>query len=82
MPKPTFREAADALCLSVRDLSELLGIPVQSVKQARMDPGKSGYRAPPAGWEAKLLEVARQRGREVGGLVKALEAGAKGKASR
>lgn len=74
MAPPTFKQAGDTLCLSGRELAALLGISVQRVKQARLDPQAAGYRAPPAGWEGKLLQVARTRGKELQALALALEA--------
>jgi hypothetical protein len=73
MPSPTFREATDELCLSGRELSKIFDIPVQSVKQARLDPRAKGYRSPPAGWERVLAKLAREKGEKLEWLAKELE---------
>lgn len=72
MPQPTFKEASDLLCLSIRELAELLDVSEPSVKQARLDPGSAGYRTPPPGWEAVLAEVAAARGEELRELAERL----------
>ncbi len=74
MPEPTFAETTRALCLTGPMLSKMFGVPAQSIRQARLSPSSKGYRPPPDGWEAVLLDVARKRGREMQALVKALEA--------
>lgn len=73
MAAKTFKEAGDALCLSAAELAELLRMPVQSVRQARLSPKSARYRSPPAGWEAKLAKLARKRARELERLVEELE---------
>jgi len=74
MGKPTFRQATQALCLSAPALSAMFGVPAQSIRQAKLDPSKRGYRPAPAGWEAVLAKIARQRGKEMEALARALEA--------
>lgn len=78
MPNPTFKEASDALCLSMRELAEIFNVSPQSVKQARLDPQSRGYRPPPPGWERVLAKIARERGRELADLARALEAAGRG----
>ncbi len=65
MTRPTFKDATNVLCLSGRELSELFGLPVQSVKQARMDSTNPGARPAPQGWERVLASIARRKGGEL-----------------
>ncbi|HSW31888.1 MAG TPA: hypothetical protein VLH75_20560 [Longimicrobiales bacterium] len=79
MKSRTFRQVTDELCLTADELVAVFEragrkVSLASVRQARMNPGTKGYRAPPDGWEAVLLDVARKRGRDMAGLVKELEA--------
>lgn len=69
----TIREAMDLLCLKAADVAELFDAPVQSVRQWRLDPGHDNYRPPPAGWQRRLLPVARKRGSELARLAAELE---------
>lgn len=69
----TFKQAADALCLSGDKLAELLGVTLQTVRQARLSPQAKGYRTPPAGWEGKLAKVAKRKARELERLAEELE---------
>jgi hypothetical protein len=78
MEAPTFKDSADKLCLTTRELASLFGLTVQTMKQCRMKPGLRGYRAPPAGWEKKLAVIARKKGGELVKLAKALEVAAEG----
>lgn len=69
----TFKEATDLLGVSTVELAERLGVSVALVRQARLGPESGGHRQPPAGWEAVVLEVARERQGELARLVSALE---------
>lgn len=70
-----FKEATDALNAAVthEDLARELGVSVQRIRQARLDPASAGYRPPPAGWEAAVAKLARERGGELAKLAKRLE---------
>jgi hypothetical protein len=57
-----FREAMDTACVSPSELADHMGVHVQRVKQARLDPDATGYRPPPTGWEEAVLELATRRG--------------------
>lgn len=43
------------------DLAAILGCAATSVRQARVEAGKKGYRSPPPGWEAAVARLARQK---------------------
>lgn len=60
----TFQEMTDELlkCFTAAEIAERIGCSVGAVKQARLQPGTSGYRSPPPGWEKALKELARERG--------------------
>lgn len=58
-----FVAATDALFARTgpEELADELGCAPNSVRQARMDAGKKGYRAAPPGWEAAVARLARQK---------------------
>ena len=62
-----FKTACDHLtnCPTHADIAQAAGIGVQTVRQARMDPASSGYRAPPVRWENAVAKLARERAREL-----------------
>lgn len=70
-----FIEATDALARKVshEDLARELGVSVQTVRQARMDPESPSYRQPPASWRRAVADLARRRGGELQELAEALE---------
>ncbi len=72
-----YRAATDILtrCYSLDDLAAALGVSVQSVKQARLDPGASGYRSPPPGWQQAVIRLAESRIDELRDLRDTLAAG-------
>lgn len=56
-----FRQAMDAVGVSATELGKEMGVPAQSIRQARLDHQKAGHRPPPKGWEAVLARMARER---------------------
>jgi hypothetical protein len=58
-----FKAVTDALFAKTgpEDLAAELGCAAQSIRQARMDGDKEGFRAPPPGWEAAAAKLARQK---------------------
>jgi hypothetical protein len=62
-----YREATDYLLrrVTLDDIAGRLGVSVQSLKQARLDPDNPGYRTPPPGWKAALSALAQERGLEL-----------------
>jgi hypothetical protein len=63
----------DTIGVSATELSQLLGVPAQSIRQARLDPDNPGYRPPPRGWEATLARIARERAPQLASLAERLE---------
>jgi hypothetical protein len=68
-----FRTATDLLGLPATELAEAFGLQPQTIRQMRLAAGAASYRSPPAGWEKVIVRLARERGRELEQLVKALE---------
>ncbi|HEX6368568.1 MAG TPA: hypothetical protein VF006_06540 [Longimicrobium sp.] len=62
-----FKTATDQVagCITHVEIAEAAGVSIQSIRQARMDPGSPSYRNPPAGWQEVLASLARQRSREL-----------------
>lgn len=68
-----FRTATDLLCMNAVQLGELFDVSPQTIRQARLDPEKDGYRSPPQGWEKRLARLARQRAEALVELAEELE---------
>ena len=70
-----FIQATDRLvnCHSHRDVSDVLGIDVQRIRQARLSTEKAGHRRPPKGWEPAVAKLARERAGELVKLAEELE---------
>ena len=58
-----FKEATDELCAKMdhNDLAKALGVSVQAVRQARLDPDVAARRSPPGRWEDAVIRLAEQR---------------------
>ncbi|HYW07455.1 MAG TPA: hypothetical protein VE913_10885 [Longimicrobium sp.] len=71
-----FREATDRLIdtVSLADLAKELGVSHGLLRQARLSTSASSYRSPPAGWEAAVAKLARERGGELLKLADDMEA--------
>jgi hypothetical protein len=54
-------------------LAEAFGLQPQKIRQMRLAPDAASYRSPPAGWQKVIVRLAKERGRELEQLVKALE---------
>jgi len=74
MPATNFRKAMDLLCLSAAEAADLFGVPVQHVRQWRLEESSAGYRPPPNDWRRRFLPLARRRGRQLEELARILEA--------
>jgi hypothetical protein len=72
-----FKAATDTLGLPATDIAKAFGLRPQTIRQMRLAPDAVNYRSPPDGWQKVLLRLARERGRELRGLIEALERGAK-----
>jgi hypothetical protein len=68
-----FRTATDLLGLPATELAGAFGLQPQTIRQMRLAPDAASYRSPPAGWQKVIVRLARERGRELDQLVKALE---------
>lgn len=69
-----FRTATDILGLPATELAKAFGLQPQTIRQMRLSPEAASYRSPPSGWQHVIVELARQRGRELDGLVNSIEA--------
>jgi hypothetical protein len=71
-----FRDATDRLTntVSLADLAKELGVSHGLLRQARLISSASSYRSPPAGWEAAVAKLARERGGELLKLADDMEA--------
>jgi hypothetical protein len=67
-----FRTATDLLGLPATELAAAFGLQAQTIRQMRLAPDAASYRSPPAGWQRVIVRLARERGRELDQLVKAL----------
>jgi hypothetical protein len=58
-----FREAVDGVCerLDHDDVAKALGVSVQSVRQARLNPKAQAHRSPPNEWRYALIRLAEER---------------------
>lgn len=71
-----FPDATDRLTSAVthQQLADRLGVSVQRIRQARLPDGHAGKRPSPPGWEAAVIELARQQARQLDALADALSA--------
>jgi hypothetical protein len=58
-----FRQATDGLCARVdhEDVARALGVSLQTVRQARLQPGANAHRSPPSGWRDAVIRLAEER---------------------
>lgn len=70
-----YKTATDRLAERVthEDLAEALGVSVNAVRAARLDPGTDSHRTPPEGWERAVAQLARTRAAELEELAAELE---------
>jgi len=70
-----FKTATDRVsgCISHAEIAEAAGVSIQSIRQARLDPGTASYRSPPPGWQVILARLARNRGSELNEFADELE---------
>lgn len=62
-----FKTATDRVagCISHAEIAEAVGVSVQTIRQARLDPSAPGHRPPPANWQEVLARLARERSRKL-----------------
>lgn len=58
--------------VTLEDIAKVAGCGVNSLKQARLDPGASGHRKPPASLGRALHEISRERATYFAELAKQL----------
>lgn len=70
-----FKTATDRVagCISHAEIAEAACVSIQTIRQARMDPNSTSYRNPPAGWQAVLARLARERSRELAAFAEEVE---------
>ena len=61
-----FKEATDRLteCPTLEELAAELGVALNTIARARMDPSSPNARSAPPGWEKAVAKLAEKRGRE------------------
>lgn len=72
-----FKNATDqatGACITLADVASAAGVSDNAIRRARLDPASGdSYRSPPAGWEAALAKLARERAAELVKLAEELE---------
>ena len=70
-----FTQATDRLaeCPTHKDISDVLDIDVQRIRQARLAQGHTNRRPAPDGWEKAIAQLARERAGELVKLAEELE---------
>jgi len=73
-----FKKATDELLEhpTLEDLAKLLGVSLQSIRQARAEKESTAYRAPPPGWEHATRRLAESSAAHYQRLAKKLRRGA------
>jgi hypothetical protein len=70
-----FVEAMERLKRAVTDdeIAEATNVSTNTIRRTRADPATRNYRPPPAGWQAVLARLARERAEELLALQQELE---------
>lgn len=63
MTETEFKRATDAATgrITLGDIADACGVSENLIQRGRLDPGTSDYRNPPAGWQAAVAKLARER---------------------
>jgi hypothetical protein len=71
-----FREATDGLCGKVdhEDVARALGVSLQTIRQARLQPETKSHRSPPRGWRDAVIRLAEEKASHYRRLVEELRA--------
>lgn len=75
-----FREATDALLkpVPIKVVADILDVPIQSVRQARIKKsGSQGYRTPPRDWEQAIAKLALAQSKRLAEIAALLQKKAK-----
>ena len=70
-----FKEATDEMLrlgVTLSEIAEEFDASESSVRQARINPTKRGYRRPPPAWRQAVIRIAKRRGGELLKLVERL----------
>jgi hypothetical protein len=70
-----YRETLDRIgrAITHQDLADHMGLDVQRIRQARLDPSNPGHRPPPDGWQRAVVELVGVRRSELLALKRTLE---------
>lgn len=70
-----FRDAVDRIreCPTREEIAGAIGVSIHSVIQAMLPEGSQGRRPAPAGWQAAVAKLARQRSAELQKLAEQIE---------
>ena len=71
-----FREAADSLCGKIdhHDVAQALGVSLQTIRQARLQPETRAHRPAPAGWRDAVIRLAEEKVSHYRQLIQKLQA--------
>jgi hypothetical protein len=71
-----FREATDGLCGKVdhEDVARALGVSLQTIRQARLQPETRSHRSPPPGWRDAVIRLAEEKVSHYRRLIQELQA--------
>ena len=72
-----FKTATDRLtaCISHVEIADAAGVSVQSIRQARLDQNNPNHRPPPDAWEKAVVQLAKEKRRELKELIEQLRQG-------
>ena len=70
-----FKEASSRLTdgHSLADIAAETGMSEATIRRARLEPGSSAYRSPPANWKEAVIRLAEQRITELRELIGTLQ---------
>jgi orotate phosphoribosyltransferase-like protein len=72
-----FKRATEELMAGMTrgEIADALGVSEATVRQARLDEAANAHRKPPAGWEAKVAKLAKQKSERLARLADRLAGG-------
>ena len=71
-----YKEATDRLLerITAADLASELGVSLNAIARARLDPATRDFRPPPSGWQTAAARLAGERARQLLELKETLDA--------